>query len=483
MAIPLLIAAGIAAAATAASAGGGAAAGVGKDTTRSPNFGESGLYDPNKFKYGGTPGGANEAAARYQAMAAAAQGRGGDGLAMRANQWDGAAGQQFNNAEFARQGQQQSADMMQRRAMGLMPSIAQMQADRQMQQAAAAQASQAASARGAGGLALAQQNAANNVAGAQGAISGQAQINAANEQLQNAQAANNAYGVMRQGDTTAQNAAGQMYQAAGQRAYQQNELNDRMTLGMGTLEQGVRSNELQGGIADQRTLAGSSDLQGQQHAAEGQANANRQMDWFRMGIGGLQGASSMMGAGGGGARAAGGPVKKGGLYLVGERGPELMVAPSDGHIIPNHALMAGAAQAAGRNGLSGMGARDMQQMLDDRSAPAPTPAVTFDPYRNPYTTEASLQKPASPEEQTRFENALIAGPPSKLDQSNQREADKIRANFGQGPSAAQEQWNKQYGSSTLDGASAGARDAPQDGQLSVGQAIMMGLLGGGRRAA
>ncbi len=334
MAIPLLIAAGIAAAATAASAGGGAAAGVGKDTTRAPNFGESGLYDPNKFKYGGTATGANEAAARYQAMAAAAQGRGGDGLAMRANQWDGAAGQQFNNAEFARQGQQQSADMMQRRAMGLVPSIAQQQGDREMQQAAAAQASQAASARGAGGLALAQQNAANNVASAQGSIAGQTQINAATERLQAEQAANNAYGVMRQGDTTAQNAAAQMYQSAGQRAYQQNELNDRMTLGMTGYEQGVRSNDLQGGIADQRTLAGSSDQQSQQHAAEGQANANRQMDWFRIGLGGLQGAASM----GAAAKADGGPVKKGGLYLVGERGPELMVAPSDGHIVPNHQL-------------------------------------------------------------------------------------------------------------------------------------------------
>jgi hypothetical protein len=32
-------------------------------------------------------------------------------------------------------------------------------------------------------------------------------------------------------------------------------------------------------------------------------------------------------------RAAGGPVSRGGLYLVGERGPELWRAPGNGHII------------------------------------------------------------------------------------------------------------------------------------------------------
>jgi hypothetical protein len=39
-----------------------------------------------------------------------------------------------------------------------------------------------------------------------------------------------------------------------------------------------------------------------------------------------------------GARAAGGPVRAGGAYLVGERGPELMVPKSSGNIVPNHQL-------------------------------------------------------------------------------------------------------------------------------------------------
>ena len=43
-----------------------------------------------------------------------------------------------------------------------------------------------------------------------------------------------------------------------------------------------------------------------------------------------------MGGAFGGAMAEGGPVKKGGLYLVGERGPELFRAKEDGYIIPNH---------------------------------------------------------------------------------------------------------------------------------------------------
>lgn len=43
-------------------------------------------------------------------------------------------------------------------------------------------------------------------------------------------------------------------------------------------------------------------------------------------------------AGYGGQRAGGGPVSAGGMYLVGERGPELFMSGSSGSIIPNHAL-------------------------------------------------------------------------------------------------------------------------------------------------
>lgn len=42
-----------------------------------------------------------------------------------------------------------------------------------------------------------------------------------------------------------------------------------------------------------------------------------------------------------GTRASGGPVSGGKSYLVGERGPELFVAPTSGQIVPNHALQGG----------------------------------------------------------------------------------------------------------------------------------------------
>ncbi len=45
-----------------------------------------------------------------------------------------------------------------------------------------------------------------------------------------------------------------------------------------------------------------------------------------------------------GARADGGPVRAGGRYLVGERGPEIFVPDASGIIVPNHALGGGSVQ-------------------------------------------------------------------------------------------------------------------------------------------
>jgi hypothetical protein len=59
---------------------------------------------------------------------------------------------------------------------------------------------------------------------------------------------------------------------------------------------------------------------------------------FQAGGGGILGA--LAGAFGG-ARADGGPVSAGRSYLVGERGPEMIVPRSDAHVIPNHALGGG----------------------------------------------------------------------------------------------------------------------------------------------
>lgn len=155
----------------------------------------------------------------------------------------------------ARQGQLMLADGQRARAMGQVPSIAQMQADRQMSQAQAAQGAQQASARGAAGLALAGQAAAGNLANAQGAISGQAQINAANERMQAEQAAQQAYGNIRGGDMASQNqAANQSQFQAGMRQTNR-DANDQRAMGYEQMGLQARLGEMQARTSNQGTLA------------------------------------------------------------------------------------------------------------------------------------------------------------------------------------------------------------------------------------
>lgn len=141
----------------------------------------------------------------------------------------------------ARGGQLTAADLMMARAQGKVPSIAQMQADRQMGQLAAEQTSQAASARGPAALALAQQNQANATATGQSAISGQAQINAAMERERAEQAAFGAYSGMRgqdyQGQQLSQQGQGIALQGAGQAGQQ--------ALGYSGLQHSVNTAQLQ----------------------------------------------------------------------------------------------------------------------------------------------------------------------------------------------------------------------------------------------
>ncbi len=154
--------------------------------------------NPRLYQWGGQYGQADRDVARFQQAQK-------DILTRQAVQtndqnWNADRG----NANWSRDQQNQAASAMLARAQGRVPSIAQMQADRQMQQASAEQASAAASARGPAALALAQQNAAGNTANLQSSISSSAQINAANERLQAEQAAVGAYGNMRQGDMASQ---------------------------------------------------------------------------------------------------------------------------------------------------------------------------------------------------------------------------------------------------------------------------------------
>lgn len=260
---------------------------VGKNTQRVTPFSQSAEYDPSRFNYGGAPGFADEAAGRYRSAAEGAQGR----QAAQANyaQANGYAGLGLD----ARGQQAGMAGLMAQRAQGITPSIAGMQAGQDMQRAMAAHTSMAASARGAGGLALAQQQAANGVANSQGMISGQAQINAANERLAAEQGAFGAYGAMRGGDVASQQVASQQAQYNAGLQQQQRGMNDAYSLGMTNNEMGVRQQQGAAAMGQQQMLANNSLGAQTQQATIGQNNAN--MDWTQLKglIGGGQGAADM----------------------------------------------------------------------------------------------------------------------------------------------------------------------------------------------
>lgn len=297
------------------------------DIFGSHNKGNQGKYamqapqvDPNAYRYGGTPGGADEAANRYRGQAEAAQGRQGVQV-------------DYSQANASREGQAGLAAAMRARAMGQTPSVAQMQADRQMQQAQAAQMAGAASARGAAGLALASQGAANNIANMQGAISNQAQQNVINERMAAEQAAFGAYGNMR-----SQDAQQSQFQAGLTDA--QRGRNDAFQMGMTQNEMAVRNAQLaasQNQQAQQSSNAlGAAQINagvGGQNAAMNQQNSMNVMGMLQNAAGGAATLRQPVPG-----KADGGPVAGGRPYVVGERGPEIIVPAQSGTVVPNHQL-------------------------------------------------------------------------------------------------------------------------------------------------
>lgn len=179
---------------------------------------------PEAYYYGGMPGKAEADANYYRGLATDAQTRQGEVI-------------NYGQADQTRSSALGMAGLMAARANGTAPSIAQMQADRQMQQAAAEQTSAAASARGPAGLALAQQGAAANTAGMQANISGQAQIAAAQERLAAEQAGFQAYAGL-----SGQDASRAQTQAA--MNAQQRAQNDVHQTNMLENEQAVRTTQL-----------------------------------------------------------------------------------------------------------------------------------------------------------------------------------------------------------------------------------------------
>lgn len=68
----------------------------------------------------------------------------------------------------------------------------------------------------------------------------------------------------------------------------------------------------------------------------------------------------------GGARANGGPVQAGKAYLVGERGPEILMPNTSGTIIPNHQLSGGQANQVQIN-ITAMDSQDVRRSLEKNS--------------------------------------------------------------------------------------------------------------------
>lgn len=282
------------------------------------------------YQYGGHAGGADEAARRYAGTAQAAQGRGAEATNLGMANEDRAMGY----AARAAQGQVGAAQLA--RAMGQTPSIAGMQAQQDMQRMQAQQTAQAGSARGAAGIAGAQRNAAYGQAAGAAQISNQAQINAANERLAAEQAAAQTFNQMRGGDQNQQGLTQDVAKYdAGLRA-QQRAQNDAFTMGMTGYETGVQGQQLAAGMNyGAQTSANSMGAQGINAGVAGQnASMNQSNAWGV--VGALQNAAG--GAAGALGKAAGGPVQPGQPYVVGERGPELIVPKTDGVVIPNHAL-------------------------------------------------------------------------------------------------------------------------------------------------
>lgn len=277
-------------------------------------FGGKNKYDPNQdkykvddnaYNYGGRPNGAADAAASAE--------RTSNDYNAQARYATDQAYADRNNAGAARAEQGNAMAMMKARATGAVPSVAQLQGQRDMEAARAAQSSAAAGARGPAGLALAQQNAAANTAAAQQNISGQSQMNALTERERAESAYMGAATGMRQQDYAG------AQQAAGMSGQFQN-----TAQGYAGLQSNINQSQLNAGMnREAQKSANANAVMGIKAGVSGQ-NASSAQQW---GAGVLNMGSSVAGgiAGGMPGRASGGPVAAGQPYVMGEQGPELVI--------------------------------------------------------------------------------------------------------------------------------------------------------------
>lgn len=335
----------------------------------------------NHYQYGGYEGGARDAANFYAWTADAAENRKGEQI----NYYD-AQGDRFNNGR-ARLGQESIAEAMRQRALGNAPTIAQLEADRQIGQANAAQTSIAASARGPAALALAQQQEAANVANADSTISNAAQINAAKERRDDEVAAFGAQTGLRQGDQAQQAADAQQAQAQAAINAQQRAQNDAYANANYGRSVDINRTQLDAQMHQIDTATGVATAAANRDAAKSMHDEDREDKWLALGGGLLatatgyglstllpSGSGSANGSGHGGGdgsavntdpgaggyqgnapadgslnpgtsggsygqgdydpyKAKGGPVRMGRPYIVGEEGPELIIPKDDGHVL------------------------------------------------------------------------------------------------------------------------------------------------------
>ncbi|MBX3198236.1 MAG: hypothetical protein KF894_08835 [Labilithrix sp.] len=231
-------------------------------------------YDANASNWAGYKGGLRD----YSANLASERNRVENRAAFQADY--GQAHDDRARGLEARSGAVSMADMIAARARGETPSIAQMQADRQMGQAVASQNAQAASARGNAGRALAAQNAAGNIAGAQSSISNSAQINAAQERERAEANAVGAYQGIRQGDQSAEGLAGQRSQFNTQMQQHNRDANDSRAMGYEQLDSQAQQAQLGAKMQQQGQLAGSHANAEGQNAQNARQNASTDKDWF-----------------------------------------------------------------------------------------------------------------------------------------------------------------------------------------------------------
>ena len=276
-------------------------------------FGGKNEYDPNQdrhkvddnaYNYGGRPNGAADAAA-------AAERTSNDYNAQARYATDQAYADR-GNAAGARAEQGNAMALMKARASGAVPSAAQLQGQRDMEAARAAQSSAAAGARGPAALALAQQNAAANTAATQQGISGQSQINAMNERERAESAYMGAATGMRQQDYAG------AQQAAGMSGQFQN-----TAQGYAGLQNNINQSQLNAGMnREAQKSANANAVMGIKAGISGQNAGSAQT----YGMGSIN-MGSTVGAGIAGmpGKAEGGPVAAGQPYVMGELGPELVI--------------------------------------------------------------------------------------------------------------------------------------------------------------